>query len=429
MPHVFRFPPSPTGKMHVGNARTGIFNFLQARHTGGQFVLRIEDTDKERSTPENMGYIFEALAWLGVTYDNPEPLIQSTRESAHVQAAQTLVQNGTAYVDPEGVTRFKVPEGATTWEDLVQGAITIENKQIEDFALLRSNGTPTYHLGVVCDDIFQGVTHIIRGDDHINNTPKQILLYRALGATVPQFGHLPLILNDKGEKLSKRHGAASIQDLRDEGFLPQAVFNFLLRLGWGHGDDEIFSMDEAIQLFDVHQVSKGAARFDGAKLKWLNAHYLKTLGFEAVWPHLARFMPNATEADTTKLRALWPHLTARAQTLPEIVAAAAPILAPVAYEDAHIAVLAEGHHALHHVYDALAALPDFTEAAIHDCLHAQAEALGGFKHVGKPTRVALTAQTGGMDLSAIMAALGQKETLHRLKTALHHLHAHGHGHH
>lgn len=428
-----RFPPSPTGKMHMGNARTALFNWLFARHTGGQFLVRIEDTDKERSTPENIAFIYEALQWLGLGHDN-EPFLQTTRAPQHVKAAESLIAKGAAYKDPEGVTRFKVPAGSTTWVDLVQGEITIENKQIEDFALLRSDGSPTYHLGVVCDDIFQAVTHVIRGDDHINNTPKQILLYNALGAPLPQFGHLPLILGPDGEKLSKRHGAVSIQDLRDAGYLPHAIFNFMLRLGWGHENQELFTPAQAIELFDISHVSKGAARFDAAKLAWFNQQYLKSLPFQEVKPHLLPFLPDgpATHAaDLSKLEALWADLTARATTLPEVATAGHFLLSDPtqSYTPEHTAILVEGHHPLHELYDAFSRLNNWNAEEIHTAIHHAVEHNGGnFKVVGKPLRVAVTAATGGPDMSKIMAALGQNETLRRLKVALHHVHESG-GHH
>lgn len=430
---VVRFAPSPTGKMHIGSARTALFNWLYAKHTGGKFLLRIEDTDAERSTPENTAYIFEAMNWLGMAPD-AEPILQTSRLAAHVEAAKSLVAAGNAFVDEEGVTRFKVPEGSTSWTDLVQGEITIDNKQIEPFALLRSNGTPTYHLGVVADDIFQSVTHVIRGDDHINNTPKQILLYQALGAKVPHFGHLPLILSESGEKLSKRHGAASVQDIRDAGYLPQTLFNALLRLGWGHKDQEIFSVEEAISLFDISAVSKGAARFDMAKLNWLNAQYLKTLSFDEVKPFLLPFLPDADKThptDLTRIEALWTDLTARAQTLPEVATAAAYLISdPTStYTEEHTKILLEGHGALHDAYDMLSAVTQWNADILHAAVANLVEQSGGnFKAVGRPLRIAVTASLGGPDMGKIMAALGQNETLRRLKVALHHIHNNG-GHH
>ena len=430
---VVRFAPSPTGKMHIGSARTALFNWLYAKHTGGKFLLRIEDTDAERSTPENTAYIFEAMDWLGLSAD-AEPILQTTRLAEHVKAAQSLVESGHAFIDIEGVTRFKVPEGQTAWTDLVQGEITIDNKQIEPFALLRSNGTPTYHLGVVCDDIFQSVTHVIRGDDHINNTPKQILLHRALGRTEPLFGHLPLILSETGEKLSKRHGAASVQDLRDAGYLPKALFNMLLRLGWGYENQELFSEREAVELFDIHAVSKGAARFDTKKLNWLNNQYLKSAPFAYIKPYLLPFLPDGTDthaSDLAKLEYLWSDLTARAQTLPEIATAASFLLtdATESYTPEHTAILLEAHGLLHDIYETFSAVTEWTPQILHDVIANLVEQHGGsFKTVGRPLRVAVTAATGGPDMSKIMAALGQNETLRRLKASLHHVHENG-GHH
>ncbi len=430
---VVRFAPSPTGKMHIGSARTALFNWLYAKHTGGQFLLRIEDTDAERSTPENTTFIFEAMDWLGLTSDR-EPLIQSTQLENHKTIAHQLVTSGHAFTDSDGVIRFKVPEGPVHWADLVQGDITIESKQIEPFALLRSDGTPTYHLSVVCDDITQGVTHIIRGDDHINNTPKQILLYRALGAAVPQFGHLPLILSESGEKLSKRHGAASVQDLRDAGYLPQAIFNVLLRMGWGFAEQEIFTRDDAVSKFDISHVSKGAARFDTAKLNWFNAQYLKALPFAEVKPHLMPFLPEGTNthpADLKKLELLWADLTTRAQTLPEVATAASYLLADptTTYTPEHTQILIEAHHLLHELYDTFSAVTEWNGDILHEVIANQVQHHGGsFKTVGRPLRVALTAQLGGPDMSRIMGALGQNECLRRLKVALHHIHENG-GHH
>lgn len=432
-PITVRFPPSPTGKMHLGNARTALFNWLFAKHTGGQFVVRIEDTDTERSTPENIAFIHEALNWLQLTPDN-QPFLQSTHLPQHAEVAQQLVAQGKAYRDEHNVTRFKVPQGSTSWNDLVQGQITIEHKQIEDFALLRSDGTPTYHLSVVCDDIFQNVTHIIRGDDHIPNTPKQILLYQAMAKPLPHFAHLPLLLGPDGDKLSKRHGATSIQNLRDAGYLPHAVFNYMLRLGWGHGDQEIFTRQEAIQAFTLEHVSQSPARFDAAKLSWLNQHYLKTLPFAEILPHLLPFLPEQQQThstDITKLEHMWTDLAARATTLPEVAQAAHFLLTDVTedFTPEHTQILLEGHHPLHDIYNAFSRLPEWTEPTIHTALDALVKANpGGFKAVGRPLRVATTAQTGGPALPKILATLGHNETLRRLKKSLHHIHANG-GHH
>lgn len=431
VPTIVRFPPSPTGKMHVGNARTALFNWLYARHTGGSFNLRIEDTDKERSTPENIAFIYEALAWLGLDYDNT-PFNQTTRVAAHTEAAQKLVAAGHAFVDEDGVTRFKVPEGKTSWNDLIAGEITIDNKEIEAFALLRSDGSPTYHLGVVADDAFMGVTHVIRGVDHINNTPKHILLFKALGHTIPQFGHIPLIMGPDGQKLSKRHGAASIQDLRDAGYLPQAVFNYLLRLGWSHGDQELFTREEAIQAFDITHVHGSPAQFDPAKLQWVNEQYIKSLPMADIIPHLQPFMTQVLDAPNLDILAkLWPELTQRAKLLPDLAEAAAPLLTDITrqWTPEHAHAFVEGHGPLHWHYDAYSRVADWTPEAIHTALEGvAAKAEGNFKIIGKPLRLALTGRPGGPSLPGLMYALGQSETLRRLKSALHSSHAHGAAH-
>lgn len=425
---IVRFPPSPTGKMHLGSARTALYNWLYARHCGGKFTFRIEDTDKERSTPENTAFIYEALEWLELNWDN-QPFLQTSRATEHVAAAKSLVEKGFAFVDAEGVTRFKVPEGATTWTDLVQGEITIENKQVDAFALLRSDGTPTYHIGVVADDAHMGITHVIRGVDHINNTPKHIMLFKALGHTVPAFAHIPLIVEADGKKLSKRHNAGSIQNLRDAGYLPHAVINYLLRLGWGHKDQEIFSREEAIQLFDITNVSKSPAQFDQTKLTWLNEHYLKSLKPAEILPYLRPFLPEGT--DESILLKAWPELVKRAKTLKELADSAAPLLTDVTqlwtHEHAH--ALVEGHMPLHQHYDALSRLSNWEVTEIDAAIHAVVDKnAGDFKKAGKPLRVALTAQTGGPSLALLAYALGQKETLNRLKASLHAAHSHGASH-
>lgn len=417
-----RFPPSPTGKMHIGNARTALFNWLFARHGGGTFNVRIEDTDRERSTPENIAFIYEALEWLGLDYDN-RPFLQTTRVAEHMAAAAKLKEQGLAYVDEEGVTRVKVPAGETSWDDLVQGPITINNGQVEDFALLRSDGSPTYHVGVVCDDAFMGVTHVIRGADHIANTPKHMLLFKALGYAVPQFGHLPLITGEGGQKLSKRHGAASVQDLRELGYLPQAVLNYMARLGWGHGDQELFSRDELIKLFDIRHVSQSPAQYDLAKLAWVNAQYLKTLPMEQVMPHLLPFLAAAeplgqelTAQQLARLQALWPGLTQRATTLVELAAAAVPVLGtqpavPAEHTDEWVAA----KPLLANLHAALQSQTDWSREALDATIKQVVKDSGQpFKLMGHGLRLALIGQTQGPGLAALLNAFGREESLARL---------------
>jgi len=306
-----RFAPSPTGMLHIGGARTALFAWLYARHFGGEFVLRIEDTDRERSTDEATQVILDGLSWLGLDWDG-DPIFQSTREPQHVAAVEKLLSEGKAYKcycsrdeldemreaqreagqkamydgrcrnrseHAEGapyVVRFRSPdEGETIVNDLVLGMVSFPNKELDDLILLRTDGTPTYNLAVVVDDADMGITHVVRGSDHLNNTPRQIQLYEALGLPMPAFAHIPLIHGPDGAKMSKRHGSVAITEYREQGYLPHAVNNYLARLGWSHGDEEVFSEAQLIELFDLAQVGKAAARFDQQKLDWLNGHWLR----------------------------------------------------------------------------------------------------------------------------------------------------------
>ena len=307
-----RFAPSPTGYLHIGGVRTALFNWLYARHCGGTFVLRIEDTDKERSTNESVQAILEGMAWMGLDYDEG-PIYQSDRLERYKEVIDQLLDAGQAYrcyctreeldkvreeqraqgikprynrhcrdqhnperPDVESVIRFKNPlEGSVQFDDAIRGQIVISNEELDDLVITRANGTPTYNFAVVVDDIDMGITHVIRGDDHVNNTPRQINIFKALGAALPIFVHVPMIVGGDGQRLSKRHGAVSVLQYRDEGFLPEAMLNYLVRLGWSSGDQEIFSLDEMISSFDIQDVNRAASAFDVDKLKWLNQHYIK----------------------------------------------------------------------------------------------------------------------------------------------------------
>ncbi len=305
-----RFAPSPTGYLHIGGARTALFNWLYARKHGGRFVLRIEDTDRERSTTESVNVILEAMAWLGLDYDEG-PVYQSERFPRYREVIQRLLEEGRAYycyctkeeldemrqaqmerkqkprydgrcrhrkAPREGVSpvvRFRNPdEGAVIIDDLVRGRVVFQNQELDDLIIARSDGTPTYNLTVVVDDLDMGMSHVIRGDDHLNNTPRQINIMRALGGEPPDYAHVPMILGEDGARLSKRHGAVSVLEYRDQGYLPEALLNYLVRLGWAHGDQEVFSIDEMIELFDIKDVNKSASTFNPAKLLWLNHHYI-----------------------------------------------------------------------------------------------------------------------------------------------------------
>ena len=307
-----RFAPSPTGYLHIGGVRTALFNWLYARHCGGTFVLRIEDTDKERSTNESVQAILEGMAWMGLDYDEG-PIYQSDRLERYKEVIDQLLDAGQAYrcyctreeldkvreeqrtqgikprynrhcrdqhnperPDMESVIRFKNPlEGSVQFDDAIRGQIVISNEELDDLVITRANGTPTYNFAVVVDDIDMGITHVIRGDDHVNNTPRQINIFKALGEALPIFVHVPMIVGGDGQRLSKRHGAVSVLQYRGEGFLPEAMLNYLVRLGWSSGDQEIFSLDEMISSFDIQDVNRAASAFDVDKLKWLNQHYIK----------------------------------------------------------------------------------------------------------------------------------------------------------
>src|SRR5688572_3328593 len=309
-----RFAPSPTGYLHLGGARTALFNWAYARRHGGKFILRVEDTDLERSTQESEQAIFDAMAWLGLDYDEG-PFFQMKRLARYQEAAEKLLSKGFAYwayetreeldamreaqtargekprydrrwrdskeTPPAGrpkVLRFKNPlSDDVTWNDLVKGDISVSNDELDDLVLLRTDGVPTYNFGVVVDDIDMNMTHVIRGDDHVNNTPRQINLYRALGAELPHFGHVPMILGSDGQRLSKRHGAVNVMQYRDDGYLPDAMVNYLARLGWSHGDEEVFSREQLVEWFDLEHVSRSPARWDPEKLKWMNGEYLRRL--------------------------------------------------------------------------------------------------------------------------------------------------------
>jgi len=309
-----RFAPSPTGYLHLGGARTALFNWAYSRRHGGKFILRIEDTDLERSTQESEQAIFDAMNWLGLDWDEG-PFFQMKRLGRYKEVAEEMLKKGLAYwayetkeeleamregqqargekprydrrwrdskdAPPAGrtpVLRFKNPlSGDVTWNDLVKGPITVSNDELDDLVLLRTDGVPTYNFGVVVDDIDMDMTHVIRGDDHVNNTPRQINLYRALGAELPHFGHMPMILGSDGQRLSKRHGAVNVMQYKEDGFLPDAMVNYLARLGWSHGDDEVFSREQLVEWFDLEHVSRSPARWDPEKLRWLNGEYLRRL--------------------------------------------------------------------------------------------------------------------------------------------------------
>jgi glutamyl-tRNA synthetase len=460
---VVRFAPSPTGYLHIGGARTALFNWLFARHHGGRYLLRIEDTDRQRSTEAAIGAIFDGLGWLGLTSEEP-PVFQFERAPRHAEVAKRLLAEGKAYhcwASPEEleamraeqraknlpmrydgrwrdrdpreapagvapVVRLKAPQtGETELSDLVQGDIKVANEQLDDMVLLRADGTPTYMLSVVVDDIDMGITHVIRGHDHLTNTFRQIQLYNAIGAPLPRFAHIPLIHGADGAKLSKRHGALSVTEYREMGFLPEAVRNYLLRLGWGHGDDEIISTEKAVQWFDLDGVGRSPARFDMAKLLNLNAHYMRETPDEVlvalVRPRLEAMGFTLDDKASKRLTLGMAGLKQRARTLVELAETAAFYVRPrpLPLDEKARKVLDEAAcGALSALARPLASVENWQEGALENVARAQAEHQGiGFGKLAQPLRAALTGSTVSPGLFEVMAVLGRAEVLARLEDA------------
>jgi glutamyl-tRNA synthetase len=459
---VTRFAPSPTGFLHIGGARTALFNWLYAKHTGGIFRLRIEDTDRVRSTQEAIDAILEGLSWLGLHWDD-ETVYQYARRERHAEVARSLLAAGKAYYcyaspeelaemreraraegrpikydgrwrdrdpadAPKGVApviRFKSPnEGTITIDDQVQGPVTFANEQLDDMVLLRADGSPTYMLSVVVDDYDMGVTHVIRGDDHLTNAGRQAQLIDALGWPRPAYAHIPLIHGPDGTKLSKRHGALGVEAYRDMGYLPEALRNYLLRLGWGHGDDEIISTEQAIKWFDLKGVGKAASRFDFAKLENLNGHYIRAkadtdLAADAL-PFLEKQLERPlNDAERDLLTRAMPGLKPRAKTLVELADGAMIyyLSRPLTLSDKAKNLLdGDARQTLAKVYQALDGLPEWTEAAIETAVKALAEELGlKLGKVAQPLRAAVTGRDVSPGIFEVMALLGRSETLARLK--------------
>jgi glutamyl-tRNA synthetase len=459
-----RFAPSPTGLLHIGGARTALFNYLFARHHGGAFLLRIEDTDRERSTQQAVDVILQGLDWLGLMPDEP-PVLQSSRAARHAEAAYALLAEGRAYKcftsaeelremreraiaegrpprydgrwrdrdpaeAPAGIApviRLRVPQtGETVVDDLVQGQVRVRNAELDDMILLRSDGTPTYLHAVVVDDHDMDITHVIRGDDHLTNTFRQVQIFNAMGWETPHFAHIPLIHGADGAKLSKRHGAVSVLEFDTQGFLPEALCNYLLRLGWGHGDAEILSRDEAIALFDLGGVGRAASRMDYAKLIHLNGVWLRQADDNRLTAEvMARLAGTAgvTLDDVAEARilALMPGLKERAKTLVELAASAAFLARknPLPFEEKAKALLTpESRKLLGGLRESLAAT-DFSQASVDAALRACAEAHGRkLGQVAQPLRAALTGSTTSPGIDATLAALGRAEALARLDAAM-----------
>jgi glutamyl-tRNA synthetase len=414
-PMRVRFAPSPTGALHIGGARTALYNWLVARHSGGTFVLRVEDTDRERSTPENVEQIYDALRWLELDWDEG-PYSQADRIDRHKAEIARLLDEGHAYLD-DGATRLRVPEGGqTTVHDVIRGEIVFEHAAIDDFVIARSDGSPLYNLAVAVDDRDMGITHVVRGADHISNTPRQLMILKALGADAPVFAHLPLLHGTDGKKLSKRHGAASVQELRDAGFLPAAVRNYLALLGWGFDDETtFFSTEELVERFTLDRVSKSPAVFDEKKLRWMNGRYLREMDPD----ELTRVLEQRT--GRSGLRAAVGISQEKMQTLADFEPLAGFLFEERATDEkAWAKVMRDGGlDNLARAREALAAVEPFDEAGVEHALSALVEDLG--VKPGKlyqPIRVAIAGTTVSPGIFESVALLGREATLARIDTAL-----------
>jgi len=459
---ITRFPPSPSGFLHVGGARTAIFNWLYARRMKGRFVLRFEDTDTERSSQEYVDAILESLEWLGIDWDEG-PYFQTRRFPVYHEFVQKLLDSGNAYyctcpperleamrqkamasggkpkydgtcrnrglaAGPGAAVRFKAPlSGSTVLDDVVKGGIVFQNEELDDFIICRSDGTPTYNFAVVVDDITMGITTIIRGDDHVMNTPKQIQLYQALGCPLPVFGHVPMVLGKDRTRLSKRHGATSVTAYRDMGFLPEAMINYLVRLGWSHGDQEFFTRDQLIAVFNLEAIGRAAGVFDPEKLLALNADHIKTTAPAELVGPLKPFMQNlgvAIQEGPPAEKAI-ATLAARSKTLKEMAEQALFYYQEeIVYEPdaARKFLTAEALPALNALTANLEGLEDFTEPAIEEAFEAvMAETGLKLGKIAQPVRVALSGRAASPGIFEITAILGKEKTLKRLRRAIAHI--------
>ncbi|AKH89603.1 glutamate--tRNA ligase [Edwardsiella tarda] len=456
-----RFAPSPTGYLHVGGARTALYSWLYARHNQGEFVLRIEDTDLERSTQEAIDAIMDGMNWLNLDWDEG-PYYQTKRFDRYNQVIDQMLEQGTAYKcycskerleqlredqmargekprydgrcrhdhshhadDEPHVVRFLNPqEGSVIFDDKIRGPIEFSNQELDDLIIRRTDGSPTYNFCVVIDDWDMGITHVIRGEDHINNTPRQINILKALGAPVPEYAHVSMILGDDGKKLSKRHGAVGVMQYRDDGYLPEALLNYLVRLGWSHGDQEIFSIDEMTAFFTLDDISKSASAFNTEKLQWLNHHYINHLPPEQVAQHLAWHVAQAGY-DTTQgpqLAEIVTLLGERCKTLKEMAQQARYFYEDFREFDADAAkkhLRPVARQPLELARSKLAAISDWQVEAIHHAIQSTADELEvGMGKVGMPLRVAVTGQGQSPSVDVTIHAIGQARALARIDQAL-----------
>ncbi|MCX5857624.1 MAG: glutamate--tRNA ligase [Deltaproteobacteria bacterium] len=454
-----RFAPSPTGYLHVGGARTALFNWLYARHEGGQFILRIEDTDQLRSTEASTRAILDAMAWLGLNWDEG-PIFQAERVDIHRALVKKLIDEGKAFYctctqeeledkrkralaegrkpkydgscrekqltkGEDTVVRFRCPQfGLTVVRDLIKGNITFNNEELDDLVIERADGYPTYNFAVVVDDAEMGITHVIRGDDHVNNTPRQILLYEALGYEVPQFGHVPMILGADKARLSKRHGATSVMAYQEMGYLPEALVNYLVRLGWSHGDQEIFSMDQLIQFFSLTSVGKSAAIFNPEKLLWLNQHYIREYATDRLVENMKPFWA-ARGFDTSHpdyLRHVADDLRTRSKTLVDMADSGAFYFQDRVNYDPETAkkfLTTDIKDHLLAVADRLPSCGDYSKNGIEVFLREVAENRGvKLKVVAQPLRVALTGKSVSPGIDEVMITLGKDRVIDRIRQAV-----------
>ena len=454
-----RFAPSPTGFLHIGGARTALFSWAFAKKNGGKFILRIEDTDVARSTPEAVQAILDGMTWLGLTHDEG-PFYQMQRMETYKKVLQTMLDAGTAYhcysskealdalrdsqmqkglkprydgtwrpesgkilpvipQETQPVIRFKNPQtGVVAWDDLVKGRIEIANAELDDLIIARSDGTPTYNFCVVVDDFEMGITQVIRGDDHVNNTPRQINMLQALGATIPQYAHLSMILGDDGQKLSKRHGALSVMQYHDDGYLPEAVLNYLARLGWSHGDAEVFNMQQFCEWFDLNHITPSAAQFNSEKLNWLNAHYIKVANLDDLAVDITTRLSKLDAASKAlpNLNEVLSLYRERANNLNQL---AADIAYFYRLPEANAADVEK--HIMPDILPAIKTLRDnlndidWTAEAIHAAISEVVTQYGlKFPKVAMPLRVMLTGIAQSPSIDQVMALLGKLETLKRL---------------
>lgn len=453
-----RFAPSPTGYLHIGGARTALFSWLLARKNNGKFVLRIEDTDRERSTEESVQAILQGMEWLGLDYDEG-PFYQTERFDRYKEVIDKLLADGNAYycycsseeveamreearakgekpryngkyrdftgTPPAGVkpvVRFRSPmTGVVSWDDAVRGPIAINNAELDDLVIARSDGTPTYNLTVVVDDLDMGMTHVLRGDDHINNTPRQINIVAALGGTAPQFAHAPMILGSDGARLSKRHGAVSVMQYRDDGYLPQALLNYLVRLGWSHGDQEVFSVEEMIELFDASDVNKAPSTFNAEKLLWLNQQYIQTLPLDALLAESQWHLQRAGLANLSGVDKALDEHRQKASTLIELVEAIRPYYEELTDYDEKAAakqLTTDSLPVLVELQKRFATLEKWDRDSLKSVIHKTAEDLGlKMGKVGAPLRIAMLGKPAGADIPIVLELLGAQKCADRLTQA------------